>query len=413
MAREAKAIVSIKGSVSEVKKVLDALTKEGSPNHVLSLEWNYAGKFKAEKDYDVTGNSVELNFKPNEFEHIEIYRDPDESDVLKVIVSAFSSVIKLFSTVSFFIAVKIAIEDIWEHGGGYYCAFSTFEKGLETQKEYWAWETPTYKSDGYNDWREECAHFSEINNLRFDYIEKKRDLWLLEDGSKGDQLAELKEALQEAEEKAKNADVPMTYDKDDDDDDDSENEDDGDNDGKDAEKAVSFFRQALQFGEDNDYSQAITFHTQALEFCPLNVAVKKNGKDIRLIAVILQERAAAYYRTKQLDKAISDYKKALEYEPNFEDAKDDLAVCERKLKQAKPTAKPETEPDKPAPAPTPPQSAPVGNPVCPKCGKVASKPTSKFCSKCGTKLKETCVKCGHELADDTNFCPKCGTKKGN
>ena len=55
---------------------------------------------------------------------------------------------------------------------------------------------------------------------------------------------------------------------------------------------------------------------------------------------------------------------------------------------------------------------PGTNPVCPKCGKVASKPTAKFCSKCGSALKSVCAKCGHELADDTNFCPKCGTKKG-
>jgi tetratricopeptide (TPR) repeat protein len=171
--------------------------------------------------------------------------------------------------------------------------------------------------------------------------------------------------------------------------------------GKDEEQAKAYFQQATEFNKNGDLSKAIEFRTKAIEACPLS-ATNKNGK--KYIAGYLFSRAYAYIKLEQFDKAIEDLNKALEHEPDYKEAKDTLARCEEALK-AKPatTAKP---------APTRAQSAPARNPVCPKCGKVASKPTSKFCAKCGTKLKETCAKCGYELADDTNFCPKCGTKKG-
>ena len=216
--------------------------------------------------------------------------------------------------------------------------------------------------------------------------------------------------------------------------------DDGD-DGKDQEKALSYAHQAGSHAENGDYSKAIEIWNKAIECAPLDVIRLGEKKyEIKLISDLIASRAIVYKLTKQYDKAIEDYnqaidhspgvpsylesragtymdkgdftkaiedyKKVLELDPDNEDAEDMLARCEAALKKAKPatTAKP---------APTPTQSAPAGNPVCPKCGKVASKPTSKFCAKCGTKLKETCAKCGYELAPDTNFCPKCGAKKGN
>ena len=44
---------------------------------------------------------------------------------------------------------------------------------------------------------------------------------------------------------------------------------------------------------------------------------------------------------------------------------------------------------------------------CVKCG-VSNSPDSKFCKKCGTKLKSTCPKCGKNNADDASFCNSCG-----
>ena len=50
--------------------------------------------------------------------------------------------------------------------------------------------------------------------------------------------------------------------------------------------------------------------------------------------------------------------------------------------------------------------------ICPNCNCRHENPDgSKYCSYCGTKLKERsiCKNCGKELLPDSKFCPDCGT----
>ncbi|MBI5047065.1 zinc ribbon domain-containing protein [Candidatus Micrarchaeota archaeon] len=47
-------------------------------------------------------------------------------------------------------------------------------------------------------------------------------------------------------------------------------------------------------------------------------------------------------------------------------------------------------------------------PKCPKCKKVISDPSLKFCSECGTKLMVSCSKCQQDFPIGTKFCSNCG-----
>ena len=44
---------------------------------------------------------------------------------------------------------------------------------------------------------------------------------------------------------------------------------------------------------------------------------------------------------------------------------------------------------------------------CPKCNEEI-KEGSKFCSKCGNKIKNICSNCGGQLSENDKFCSNCG-----
>jgi hypothetical protein len=211
MEREAKGIISLKGTASETQKILDALTKEGSPLYIPQLEGKHSyDTFKVE-EYRVTGNTVELTLEPNDFEYIDVFRQVENAQVLESFAALFSSLVKAFPSVSFFIAIKVAIDEIYDYGGGYFCAYTAVENGAETEKEHWVWETTAYQNDDEDEWIDECEHYSRICNFRYEFIEKKRDLFLLEDG-KDPARKEAEKALAEAAKKAEEADEPYPAD---------------------------------------------------------------------------------------------------------------------------------------------------------------------------------------------------------
>lgn len=45
---------------------------------------------------------------------------------------------------------------------------------------------------------------------------------------------------------------------------------------------------------------------------------------------------------------------------------------------------------------------------CPQCGS-ETRPTDRFCGKCGNRLERVCVRCKAPLAEDDLFCRMCGT----
>lgn len=48
--------------------------------------------------------------------------------------------------------------------------------------------------------------------------------------------------------------------------------------------------------------------------------------------------------------------------------------------------------------------------ICSNCGAEVHK--NKFCSQCGYKLDNSCIKCGSQLVANAKFCFKCGNKVG-
>lgn len=46
---------------------------------------------------------------------------------------------------------------------------------------------------------------------------------------------------------------------------------------------------------------------------------------------------------------------------------------------------------------------------CPKCKKPITESGLRFCPECGAKLILTCKKCNVDFAVGTKFCTKCGT----
>lgn len=62
----------------------------------------------------------------------------------------------------------------------------------------------------------------------------------------------------------------------------------------------------------------------------------------------------------------------------------------------------------PSPAGAPAQSsAPFTSISCPQCGARLSA-DSKFCNKCGAKIKSTCPGCGAAITPGSKFCSQCG-----
>lgn len=62
----------------------------------------------------------------------------------------------------------------------------------------------------------------------------------------------------------------------------------------------------------------------------------------------------------------------------------------------------------PSPAGAPAQSsAPFTSISCPQCGAKLSA-DSKFCNKCGAKIKSTCPGCGAAVTPGSKFCSQCG-----
>ncbi|MEK6982055.1 MAG: zinc ribbon domain-containing protein [Candidatus Micrarchaeota archaeon] len=51
-------------------------------------------------------------------------------------------------------------------------------------------------------------------------------------------------------------------------------------------------------------------------------------------------------------------------------------------------------------------------PKCPKCKKVITDNSLKFCSECGTKMIVSCTKCQQDFAVGTKFCSNCGGTVG-
>ena len=272
------------------------------------------------------------------------------------------------------------------------------EDDFITEQKKWL-----YGFSDYNDSRE-------VNSVRFDYINKRRDLWLLEGKNDTALIKKAKEDLAAAEKKSKKHEGSN-----------SDQNEDNNYDTSDDLTDMQLYKLGIECYKNNDLDGAINAFNKSLTICPddtsllnelANVylrkkdyanALKEINKAIELEPIdanYWDSRAEIYEAMGEYEKAIADCKKALELDPDKDSSKEILERCQKELKSGKP---------KPA---TPPSSSGT---VCPSCGKTARQ-GAKFCAGCGTKFEPVCARCfscancGRQLKATSKFCPGCGTK---
>jgi len=202
----ASATVVFKGPDDEIENFLLAIKKGGSFHNTLFTK-NFIESLTINRDRFEVIIGDYIYECPNYYqENIEGFHD-----FIHEINPHIYKLAKKFPALSFFVlysalfagGIQVASED------GLGCAYVIFENGKETEMEQWAWITPTYPGDNYTRHLNEREHYYwNVYKSRMTWLEKRKELFLLENKASKLMIEEIKTSLIIAEKKATENDIP-------------------------------------------------------------------------------------------------------------------------------------------------------------------------------------------------------------